>query len=117
MPSRSSIFFKAASVCVSLFFNTKTTGAVVLGQSKSQKHSRTDFYCSVNKMPGPALKIRATGWPRPTARRCHSPENQKSSSLFFGLGRSPKQPSPKSLFSLFVYFLSFLCDSNVIIVQ
>jgi hypothetical protein len=37
-------FFKAASVCESLFFNIKTTGAVALGQSQSQKGARFWFF-------------------------------------------------------------------------
>ena len=47
-------FFKAASVCVSLFFNKKTTGAVALGQSQSQEDRRFWFLLVI-----PGIKIRA----------------------------------------------------------
>jgi hypothetical protein len=65
------------------------------------------------------VRFLAAGGPRPTARRCHLPENQKAQALpvHTCVLKNNPSPSPKSSFSFFFYFLPFLYDSNVIIAQ
>jgi hypothetical protein len=63
-------------------FNIKTTGAVDLA---NQNHrSASDFDSSVNKNPGLLKKSGPRVGLVLTARRCHSPENQRGQSLFLG---------------------------------
>jgi hypothetical protein len=63
------------------------------------------------------IKTRAAGWPSCNSAALSFARKSKRLVVIFGLGRFPKQPSPKSFFSFFFYFLSFLYDSNVVIVQ
>jgi hypothetical protein len=69
----------------------------------NQNHRKdTDFGSFVNKKSAPAVKIRAAGWPDANSAALPFAKTSKRLVVVFGLGRSPKQPSPQIL-------LFFLC--------
>ena len=69
------------------------------------------------------IKTRAAGWPSCNSAALSFARKSKRLVVIFGLGRFPKQPSPKSFFSFFFYFLYsifsrlLLDNNNVAIVK